>query len=206
MAIIPDDPKQRNALLVGVVLLAALYFFHSYWYSGRAEEVDQMAEHLEQLQDRNRQAQIIAARGGRQLEERMQLYERHVDRLEQLIPAQEEVAALIDNVSRQAVNQRVDLSSLRPASSQAGQFYTRRTFDLTVLGEYHDVARFLTAIASLPRIITPRNLDLTRFGDPRGVSEYQSPVEATFQVETYVLPPQGSAGPAGAGGQTGGNG
>ncbi len=206
MAIIPDDPKQRNALLVAVALVAAFYFFHAYWYSPRAEEVETMAENLEQLENRNRQAQIIAARGGSQLEERMVLYERHVGRLEQLIPARDEVAVLLESVTRQAQVDGVDLASIRPASTEQGEFYTRQVYDLTVVGEYHDVARFLSSIASLPRIITPTRLDLVRFTNPRGALDYESPVEATFQIETYVLPEEGrSQGEAGATAASGGD-
>ena len=62
MALIPDDPKQRNALLIGIVAAAGFYFFWSWWYSPRNTEVEEMAARLEQLDSENRRAQILATR------------------------------------------------------------------------------------------------------------------------------------------------
>ena len=86
MALIPDDPKQRNALVIGVVALAGFYFFWSMWYSPRAEQVVSLETRLEQLERENQRAQTVATRGTEGLEERLALYERHMIQLEQLIP------------------------------------------------------------------------------------------------------------------------
>ncbi|MFO8175842.1 MAG: hypothetical protein R6T96_16275, partial [Longimicrobiales bacterium] len=86
MALIPDDPRQRNALIIGILAAAGFYFFWSYWYQPAKTEVDEMAARLEQLDSENRRAQIIATRGGTELEERLAVYERHVGQLEALIP------------------------------------------------------------------------------------------------------------------------
>ena len=74
----PPDPKQRNALLIAIVLLALIYPFYSFWYKGKREEVANMQQRLETLEGQNRRAQVLAARGGGDLEERMALYERQV--------------------------------------------------------------------------------------------------------------------------------
>ena len=71
---------------------------------------------------------------------------------------------------------------------------------MVVIGEYHAVARFLTDIASLSRIVTPVELDVTLFQNPDLFPEYESPVSASFRIETYVVPER-SAQPAPAEGQ-----
>lgn len=193
MALIPEDPKQRNALLVILALLAGGYFFNDLWLSGAKEDITRLESRLEQLEAQNRRAQVLAARGG-DLEERLAVYERHVQKLEELIPQREEVAALLNSISQEALTARVDLSSMNPEPPEPGTFYTRQTYDLTVYGEYHDVARFLTAIASLRRIITPIELELVPFQGRNVRREYENPVEARFRIETYVIPaPAGGA-------------
>lgn len=190
----PDDPRQRNALLIGVVLLALIYPFYSFYYSGQREEVDGMQSRLETLQDQNRRAQVLAARGGGDLEERMALYERHVGALEELIPEAEEVAGLVDDISQRARETGVELSRILPEPPQEGAYYTRTSYSMVVVGEYHDVARFLTEVASLSRIVTPLDLDLVLFNQTQLYPEYDFPVQANFRIETYVLPegnPQG---------------
>jgi type IV pilus assembly protein PilO len=188
MALIPDEQHKRVALVVGLLALAALYLLFEYWYNPRAEQIVQLETRVTQLEDQNRRAQIIAARGGEELEERLALYERHVARLEQLIPAGEEVPALLSAIAMEAQRVRVTMDGFQPEPSQPGEFYTRESYEMSVTGEYHDVGRFLTAIASLPRIITPVDLrlEIATGAPPR--DDIESPVRAQFRIRTYVLP------------------
>jgi type IV pilus assembly protein PilO len=188
MALIPDDPRQRNALVIGILAAALFYIFWSFWYSPKSTEVGEMTARFEQLDSENRRAQIIATRGGTELEERLALYERHVSLLEALIPQREEVATLLNDVSRVARETGVENSLLRPESSDQGAYYTREVYAVEVYGEYHDIGRFLSSVASLPRIITPVNLELSRFQGNTSVLEMEDPVTARLQIQTYVLP------------------
>ena len=204
MALVPDDPKQRNALIIGILAAAAFYFFWSYWYSPIKTDVDEMATRLEQLDSENNRAQIIATRGGTELQDRLAMYERHVVQLEALIPQSEEVSALLNDVTTVARQTGVQLSDLAPEADQVGAFYTKQSYALEVVGDYHDLGRFFTTIASLPRIITPVNVELASFRGNLAVLDMQAPLTASFQIQTYILPTS-SAPPAGGGpGQQGG--
>ena len=79
MALIPDEPKQKNALAGIVFCLVLLYFANSMWYSGAKEELTAEEARLENLETQNRVAQTLAISGGRDLEERMAVYERHIE-------------------------------------------------------------------------------------------------------------------------------
>ena len=205
MALIPDDPKQRNALVLGILAAALFYLFWSFWYTPNSTQVDEMTARLEQLDAENRRAQILATRGGAEREERLALYERHLVQLEALIPQSEEVSALLNDVSRVARETGVENASLRPEADETGEFYTKESYALEVYGEYHDIGRFLASIASLPRIITPVNLELTRFQGDRSVLDMEAPVTAALQIQTYILPTPTSPPPGqGGSGQEGG--
>jgi len=207
MALIPDDPKQRNALVVGVVALAGFYFFWSMWYSPRAEQNLSLETRLEQLERENLRAQNVATRGTENLEERLALYERHMIQLEQLIPDSEEVPRLLDQIMGEARRHRVDLGSIRPEPEEVGMYYTKSSYEYQVNGEYHDVGRFLASIASLPRIITPVDLELGPFTGTQPL-DLEWPVSATLRVETFLLPATDAAPEMGGvvpeGGATGG--
>lgn len=191
----PTDPKQRNALIVGVLLLALIYPFYSFWYTGQREEVTAMQGRLETLEDQNRRASVLAARGGGDLEERLALYERQVGKLEELIPAAEEVAGLVDDISVRARQFNVELARIIPEPAEAGAFYSRTSYEMNAIGEYHDVARFLTEVASLSRIITPVEVTVELFRTPDTYPEYEAPVLASFRIETFVLPEATAAAP-----------
>jgi type IV pilus assembly protein PilO len=190
MALIPDDPKQRNALLLGVVTAVLFFLFWSYWRAPRIEEMGEKQARLEQLEQNNRLAQIIVARGATELEERLQEYELHVDRLEALIPQSEEVAALLNQISQAARQTGVSDPEMRPEPSEPGAFYTKESYEIEVVGEYHEIGRFLTNIASLDRIITPVDLELTHFQGNADIldPDLEVPLTARLRIETYILP------------------
>jgi len=187
MALIPDDPKQRNALVIGVMALAGFYFFWSMWYKPRDEQVVSLETRLEQLETENQRARIVATRGTENLEERLALYERHMSQLEQLIPGSEEVPRLLDQIQGEARRHGVDLGGIRPEPEEVGPYYTKSSYEYQVNGEYHDVGRFLASIASLPRIITPVDLELNLFRGTQPL-DMEWPVSATLRVETFLLP------------------
>ena len=196
----PADPKQRNFMVGGIIALAALYPIQSFLLAPRQAENDVTRERLEALETQNRRASVLAAQGGGDLEERMALYERHVARLEQLIPAAEEVAILADDIANRARVQGVELQRMVPEPRQAGAYYDQTSYSMAVIGEYHGVARFLTEIASLSRIVTPIEMDVRLYSQPNLFPDMEAPVLASFRIETYVLPDGGGAAPAPAGG------
>ena len=188
MALIPDDPKQQKALMVIAVSLVVLYFANSQWYSGAVETIEAEEERVENLAAQNRRAQALAISAGRGLEDRMALIERHVAELEQLIPSSEEVASVVNQMSQVARDVGVSEPSIRPEAVVQGEVYAQQAFQIRVLGEYHDVGRFLAGLASLPRIITPSDLQLVPFTPPPRPLGFEPPVGVNFRIQTYRAP------------------
>jgi len=191
----PTDPVQRNWMLGGIVALVLIVPFRMYLLSPRQEANQQVLQHVETLETVNRRASVLAAQGGGDLEQRLALYEQHVAKLEELIPARDEVPALLDDISSRARQLNVEQRELQPQPREPGEFYDKTSYLMTFVGEYHSIGRFLTDIASLPRIITPVQLDLQRFNQPQQYPDLESPVLASFRIETYVLPDSSSAPP-----------
>lgn len=198
----PSDPKQRNALVVGILLLALLYPFYSFWYKGRRAEVDVVQAHVDKLTNDNRMAQLTSARGGgKDLEERMALYQRQVGRLEELIPSGEDVPGLLQDITGDALRVNVQQARFNPETPEPGAFYSKSSFDVAYVGDFHAIGHFLTQIASLPRIVSPVDMDVTLFGQPDLYPDMSSPILASFHIETYVLPDAAATAPvAGNGG------
>lgn len=209
MALIPDEPRKRNAILILLASVALAGLVYQYWYTPAQEDIAGRTERLEELTQSNRAAQLLYARGGgRDLEEQLALYERHAMQLEGLIPSAEEVPALLRSITAEGRQVEVELAEFHPETDQPGEFYTRKSYQITAIGEYHDVGRFLASIASLPRIITPIDVELERFTDPNEVYQgrMQNPVQASFRIQTYVLPARGTAAPPADIGTQGGEG
>jgi len=156
--------------------------------------IEKLESRLEQLGDRNRRARVLATRGVEELEERLAVFDRHLRQLETFIPRNEEVPRLLESMAMEARRNNLgDLASINPEPAQPGPYYTRTSYEVSVIGSYHEVGRFLTAVASLPRIVTPVDLEMTTRVAPRARGAQQGDQErgdvtARFRIETYVLP------------------
>jgi Tfp pilus assembly protein PilO len=195
MAFLPSNPQQRQKFVLGLLVIgAAAYGVYEYVYTPRAAEVSVLEQRLDGLQMQNRTARSLTEGAGiAEIETQLALYRDQLVAVEGLIPLSEEVPDLLDAISAEAQRTGIDLTLLQPTSATQEEFYTRRSYALTVVGPYHDIGYFLGRIGSLPRIITPVGLSLTprtetsRDGNPR--------LEARFSIETYVLPPAASTEP-----------
>jgi type IV pilus assembly protein PilO len=182
------DPQKRNKIIIAVLLIGGLgYLLYDYVYRPRAESVAALQSRVETLELQNRTARALVAQNGTdEVERRVGLHREQLRRVEGLIPSSEELPDLLDAISAEARRTGVELARIQPSGATAEQFYTRRTYDIGVYGEYHQIGEFLSRVGSLPRIITPINLNLTvrqedtRSGNPQ--------LEARFSIETYVLP------------------
>jgi type IV pilus assembly protein PilO len=188
MALLPSDPELRKKVLLGVVLLGGLgYLGYDYVLKPRGEEVTTLQTRLEEIQAQNNAARALTrGASASEIERQLQLYRDQLVTVEGLIPLSEEVPDLLDAISAEAQRTGVDLSLIQPIDATAEQYYTRRSYDIAVLGSYHQIGEFLTRVASLPRIVTPLGLSLAprneeaRDGQPR--------LEARVAIETYVIP------------------
>ncbi|HEX6559061.1 MAG TPA: type 4a pilus biogenesis protein PilO [Longimicrobiales bacterium] len=193
---LPKDKAGQNKLALAVlpfVIFGAYYYF---LHGKTKAEITTLETRLEEVEKRNSTAKAIALSGGTDLQQKLALYEQHMKRLEELIPKSEEVASLLNGLSERAIDADVDLSLMKPELSEPGEFYTEQTYQVQVIGLYHNIGRYLAAIASGPRIVTPIGLklrprppaEMTRDGTPR--------LNAEFRILTYVIPPTAETTPA----------
>ena len=199
MALLPADPKQRKQYLalMAVIIAMAWYAFRVYVYTPQQETVAALATHFESLQSTNRRSKAMAGRYD-DLRGRMEAYERQLRIFEEFIPQSEEVPALLDAISREGQLTGVELARIIPQAAEPGDFYTKQTWELSILGEYHDVGRYISRIASLPRIIKPTRLSLTPAARTRATRDMEAPLHATFIIETFVLGASSGSGAQGA--------
>lgn len=199
MALLPADPKQRKQYLalMAVIIAMAWYAFRIYVYTPQHEAVTELATHLERLETTNRRSKALAARQD-DLRGRMEAYERQLRIFEEFIPQSEEVPALLDAISREGQLTGVELARIVPQAAEPGEFYTKQTWELSVRGDYHNVGRYMSRIASLPRIIKPTRLSLTPAPRSRATRDMEAPLEVSFIIETFVLGASTGSGAQGA--------
>lgn len=192
MALPPLDPRTRKNLLYGAVLLAVVAgFFYLQVYTPRVEANRALEDDLAKIQASNSRARGLT-RGATSPEEALELFRRQLAVVEGLIPSSEELPDLLDAISAEAQRSGVEISLIQPVSATAERYYTRRVYDMAVLGQYHAIGEFLTRVASLPRVVTPTDLRLAPPGrgsaPPAPAGAAPPELEARFSIETYVIP------------------
>jgi len=81
------------------------------------------------------------------------------------LPSQSEVADLLIDVSRSGLTNGLEFELFKPGPEQAGEFYAILPIQIKVTGDFHQFGEFVSAVATLPRIVTMHNLTLSPIGE-----------------------------------------
>ncbi|MES2124014.1 MAG: type 4a pilus biogenesis protein PilO [Gemmatimonadota bacterium] len=156
----------------------------------RQERVTLMADSLTQIQAQIDTAKRDLARGSvEELRKRVEAYKASLGVLRTLVPEQREVNNLLDDIQIRAKVRGVTFSGFSPVPPQVGPApYDTYSYNLAVIGHYHQVGQFLTDIASLRRIIVPGNVVIgaANTAQARALGDTTAMLEARFTIKTYV--------------------
>jgi Tfp pilus assembly protein PilO len=128
------------------------------------------------------------------LRRRLEGYRTSLDLLRRLVPEQNEVPNLLDDITTRAKFRGVEVAAFSPGPVTPGPApFTTQKWDMVIYGHYDQVGEFLSDVASLQRIVVPVDLKVRTatdaiaktYGDSTG-----SLLMATFSVRTYVKTPQ----------------
>lgn len=203
MALVPNEPREQYRFLAIVLMagLGALYWM--YVYGPRATELNEMEDRLAQVETQNRTAE---ARTSNLDELRAELgrYERQLSALRELVPERSEVARLYETIATESQTAGLELVSVTPSEARrdTAGYYKRQSWEMQVEGQYHDVGRFLTRVASLSRIVRPsvESIELSGGGGSSGSGETSPAVSVQLNLRTYVLADTASSDGSGSGG------
>jgi type IV pilus assembly protein PilO len=70
------------------------------------------------------------------------------------LPADTEVPGLLEDMTEKAVDNGLEIDSIKLQPERTQEFYIELPIAIEVEGSYHDIAAFVSGIASLPRIVT----------------------------------------------------
>lgn len=198
MAGLPTNQRDQGMLAVGIVGLLAAF---AYWYlvfTPKAETIVTQEARLEQLDASNNRAKALLARGTvEEMQAESKLLQENLDLIRTLIPASNEVPALLDQILGAARRVGLEQESFVPGATVEGEVFDTYRYRLSFNGTYHQIGELLTAIGSLRRVIAPVNLSLAPA--PEGSSSLrvqpgEQILNANFDIQTYVVrtaPPGG---------------
>lgn len=190
MTLLPRDPVRRTAVLLAFLSTAALYFVHTYAYAPAMERLGAHEAVPPGLEDQSLKAVWADTASREELERELAAAQHLVERLEVLIPSRTRVPALIEAVAAEERRSGVELTMLRPESTEPDPPFERWSYQLAVRGGYHAIGSFLTAIGSLDYIVVTDDVFLAAEAEP-SVREGGGPVSvvASLRIHIRVAPP-----------------
>ena len=99
------------------------------------------------------------------------------------LPGKTEIPSLIVDISQTGLAAGLQEKLFRPEPEIPRDFYAEKPIRIRLSGGYHEIANFVSGIASLPRIVTLHNIDITREGDG---NFDQLSLEVTAQTYRYL--------------------
>lgn len=188
-----DKEKRQLMVLLMVVPIGAILLFWFLVREPKAQETADLQRQVDSLQLTVDSARQELARGSvEDLRQRVADLESGLTLMRTLVPTDNEVAQLINDISDRAKLRNVYVADLSPLGMEDGPQYRVARYRFQVLGRYDDIGSFLSDIASLRRIMVPHSLGLTL------ATEQQAEVVAdtsgavlvgSFQLKTYVKQP-----------------
>ncbi|HSO83226.1 type 4a pilus biogenesis protein PilO [Thiocapsa sp.] len=101
------------------------------------------------------------------------------------LPNRTEVASLLVDVSQTGLAAGLEFELFQPGSEQLKDFYAELPIQIRVTGSYHDFGRFVSGLASLPRIVTVHDTKISDAGGTTGSGAVQLSLQATVKTYRY---------------------
>ena len=77
------------------------------------------------------------------------------------LPGETEIPSLIVDVSQTGLAAGLQEKLFQPQSEIRKDFYAEKPIKITLSGGYHEIANFVSGVASLPRIVTLHDINIT---------------------------------------------
>lgn len=152
----PSAIKFIASFLIFIAVLALGYNFHLKDLQGQLEmQQAQEASLKEQFSSKAFQAANLEA-----YKEQMQEMEVSFGALLKQLPSDTEVPGLLEDITRTGLGSGLEFEEIKLLPEVAQQFYIELPIQIKVVGSYHDLATFVSGVASLPRIVTLHDFEL----------------------------------------------
>ena len=90
--------------------------------------------------------------------------EASLDEMIRQMPTEEELASLLVDISQTGLASGLEFKLFKPQTPILKDFYSELPINIQVIGKYEELGLFVSGLASLPRIVTIHNVNITPEG------------------------------------------
>jgi len=178
----PNDPgRWPTAFRLGAIgvifLVAAVFMVYLLAWKSKKPELDTVRAQeqtlLTELEQKAKKAANLDAYKA-QLAEMEQSFGAMLRKL----PNKTEVPNLLTDISQQGTGAGLDQKLFQPGQQNNKDFYAELPIKMRLTGSFHAIGAFVSGIASLPRIVTLHDVEITPVGKDAGSDQLQLDVTA----------------------------
>jgi len=190
VALLPTDQRSQVMMLITLLAFGGGYAFWHFYYEPASQQISTTKAAIDSLQAIVERAKQDLAQGTMEdLRLKVERYRGMLALMRRLVPDQNEVPAMIDDISTRAKVRGVTIGRIEPLPVEPGPPFDTYRYRLEIMGHYDQLGEYLSDIASLPRIVVPQEVFLKAasagaqklLGDTAGTL-----LEADFSVRTFV--------------------
>ena len=192
MAILPSTKRDQIKLVISIVAVALAVVYYVYPYSKKEISLTETASRLDSLTGANGKAEH-EFKGGNLDQLKVEAAENRATLMvmRRLVPTDNEVPALLEEVSTAARRAGLDVGGVVPEPVIPGEQFDTYRYKVTIIGGYHQFGAFLANVGSLARIVAPVNFQLATANGagPRSVlrpSAGRTGMASVITLQTYV--------------------
>jgi len=180
----PSAVKFIAGLVLFIAIVALGYNFHLKDLQAQLEQQQNQELSLkEQFSTKAYQAANLDA-----YKEQMQEMEVSFGALLKQLPSDTEVPGLLEDITRTGLGSGLEFEEIKLLPEVVQQFYIELPIQIKVVGTYHDLATFVSGVASLPRIVTLHDFDLVSAS-----ADNATALEMSILAKTYRYNDKGVA-------------
>lgn len=197
--------KERQQVL-GLAIILAVAGAVAFWMLWRTPQVEQQQVLRQRIDSLTREVQAarrdLASGTVESIRQRNADYEVTLERMKELVPTGNDVAALIDEIAGRARRNGVEIGQMSAPVEEVSEPFNIVRYRWRVLGHYDQIGIMMSDIAQLSRIMVPYDLSLgpadataqRTVGDTTGAL-----LQAEFNLRTFVKSGEGAEAGGGAG-------
>jgi type IV pilus assembly protein PilO len=166
--------------LGALIILGAQFFWPN--FSEMSRKIDAKQAELDEMNIRIQEGQQ-AAKMRIQLQEETDRLNEQLASLRRILPTEPEAGALIKWLESQAGRFNLSIRRVSEASIVQKDFYKEYAYSMEILGNYHDLGRFLDVVGKHDRILNVRGISISANTGP---DRLRRSIGSSFTAATFV--------------------
>ncbi|XQE66715.1 type 4a pilus biogenesis protein PilO [Pseudomonas sp. P3C3] len=175
-------PAAVKVITCCVLLILAIALGYNFYLKDLQDGLEQQRVEEQSLKDQFAAKAFQAANLDAYKAQMAEMEESFGSLLRQL-PSDTEVPGLLEDITRTGLGSGLEFEEIKLEPEAVQQFYIELPIQIAVVGGYHDLATFVSGVASLPRIVTLHDFEIKSVEDEGAVGS--SKLRMTILAKTY---------------------